>query len=170
MADKMTPEQRSNCMRHIRSKNTRPEMLVRRFLFSRGFRYRIHAKTLPGTPDLAIIGLHTCIFINGCFWHGHDGCSMYRLPLTHVDFWLHKIARNKKRDHENILALKAMGWHTIEIWECQLKPQVREQTLQGLLRTLNFIALQNHGAKITYSFDEEDELSMVAEEPEVQSG
>lgn len=117
-------------MRRIRSKNTRPEMLVRRFLFSHGVRYRVHVKSLPGTPDLAIAGLRTCIFINGCFWHGHEGCSLYRIPQTHVDFWTHKILRNKERDHENRLALKSLGWHMVEVWECQLKPKVRERTLQ----------------------------------------
>lgn len=160
----MTPEQRSNCMRRIRSKNTRPEMLVRRFLFSRGFRYRIHAKTLPGTPDITIVGLRTCIFINGCFWHGHEGCSIYKLPQTHVEFWTHKIQRNKQRDQENRLALKHQGWHTIEVWECQLKPKERERTLQGLLRTLNFIALQNRGATIGYHYGEEESLSLAAED------
>ena len=164
MADKMTPLQRSNCMRRIRSKNTRPEMLVRRFLFSHGFRYRIHAKTLPGTPDLTIVGLRTCIFINGCFWHGHEGCSLYRLPQTHTDYWRQKILRNQERDHENRLALKAQGWHTIEVWECQLKKTEREQTLKGLLRTLNYIALQNRGAKINYHYDDEENLSIAAEQ------
>lgn len=162
----MTPEQRSNCMRRIRSKNTRPEMLVRRFLFSHGFRYRIHAKTLPGTPDLTIVGLRTCIFINGCFWHGHEGCSMYKTPQTNVDFWTHKILRNQQRDQENRLALKAQGWHVVEIWECQLKPKERENTLQGLLRTLNYIVLENRGAKVTYNFDEEEEMSLVADTTE----
>ena len=94
---------------------------------------------------------------------------MYKIPQTHVDFWSHKIQRNKERDHENILALKAQGWHTIEIWECQLKPQEREKTLQGLLRTLNYIALQNQGAKMTYDFDVEEERSMAAEEEESEN-
>ncbi len=91
---------------------------------------------------------------------------MYKIPQTHVDFWTHKILRNKERDHENLLALKAKGWHTIEIWECQLKPHEREQTLQGLLRTLNYIALENQGAKVTYNFDLEEERSVAAEEEE----
>ena len=163
MADKMTPEQRSNCMRRIRSKNTRPEMLVRRFLFSHGFRYRIHAKTLPGTPDLAIVGLRTCIFINGCFWHGHQGCSLYKLPQTNIPYWKEKIRRNMERDHEALVALKAQGWHTVEIWECQLRPKERERTLQGLLRTLNFIQLENSGAKFSYHYDVEEEPSTAAE-------
>ena len=141
-------------------------MLVRRFLFSHGFRYRIHAKTLPGTPDLAIVGLRTGVFINGCFWHGHEGCSMYKMPQTHVDFWSKKIIRNKARDHENILALKALGWHTVEIWECQLKPKEREKTLQGLLRTLNYIALENQGARLAYNFDGDEERSIAAEDLE----
>ena len=88
---------------------------------------------------------------------------MYKIPQTHVDFWTHKILRNKERDQENRLALKAQGWHTIEIWECQLKPKEREQTLQGLLRTLNFIALENRGAKMGYDFPEDEGLSMAAE-------
>lgn len=159
----MTPEQRSNCMRRIRSKNTRPEILVRRFLFSHGFRYRIHAKTLPGTPDLTIVGLRTCIFINGCFWHGHQGCSLYKLPQTNISYWREKIKRNIERDHEALVALKAQGWHTVEIWECQLRPKEREQTLQGLLRTLNFIQLENSGAKFCYNFDTDEEFSVAAE-------
>jgi len=143
-------------------------MLVRRFLFSHGFRYRIHAKTLPGTPDIAIVGIRTCIFINGCFWHGHEGCSLYRIPQTHVEYWTKKIQRNQARDLENRQALKAQGWHTIEIWECQLKPKEREQTLQGLLRTLNFIVLENQGAHIAYNFDVEEERSVAAEDTDGQ--
>ncbi|MDO5761648.1 MAG: very short patch repair endonuclease [Bacteroidales bacterium] len=163
MADKMTPEQRSKCMSKIRSRNTRPEMIVRRFLFSHGFRYRIHARPLPGTPDVVIVGLRTCIFINGCFWHGHEGCTMYRMPQTNVDYWTKKIEHNRQRDHETRLRLKSMGWHMVEVWECQLKPKQREETLRGLLRTLNLISLENHGARFRYTL-EEDESSMAAED------
>ena len=91
---------------------------------------------------------------------------MYKIPQTHVDFWIRKIERNKARDHKNLLALKAQGWHTIEIWECQLKPKERERTLQGLLRTLNYIALENQGAKLTYDFDVEEEQNLAAEDVE----
>ncbi len=91
---------------------------------------------------------------------------MYKIPQTHIDFWSHKIQRNKQRDHENRLALKAQGWHTIEVWECQLKPKEREATLQGLLRTLNRISLENNGARFTYDFTEEEERSIAAEETE----
>ena len=89
---------------------------------------------------------------------------MYKIPQAHVDFWTRKIERNKARDHKNLLALKAQGWHTIEIWECQLKPKERERTLQGLLRTLNYIALENQGAKLTYDFDVEEEQNLAAED------
>lgn len=170
MAERMTPEQRSNCMRSIRSKNTRPELLVRRFLFSQGFRYRIHAKTLPGTPDLAIVGLRTCIFINGCFWHGHEGCSMYTVPKSNVEYWRNKIVRNRERDHATRLALKELGWHMVEIWECQLKPKERERTLQGLLRTLNLIALENKGASFSYPNGEECSSRAAEEEDSLPYG
>ena len=129
MADKMTPQQRSNCMRRIRSKDTRPEMLVRRFLFSHGFRYRIHAKSLPGAPDLAIVGLHTCIFINGCFWHGHDGCKHYTVPETNTEFWVEKVRRNKERDAVDVQRLESLSWGVITIWECELKSKVFQDTI-----------------------------------------
>ncbi len=167
----MTPEQRSRCMSMIKSGNTRPEMIVRHFLFQHGFRYRIHAKPLPGTPDIALSGLRTCIFINGCFWHGHEGCTMYRTPQTHIDYWTSKISRNKERDRKVRLRLKEMGWHTVEIWECQLKPKVREETLQGLLRTLNLICLENNGATLyprQYAIEEEEDCSnSMAAEPDM---
>ena len=119
MADKMTPQQRSDCMRRIKSKNTRPEMLVRRFLFSHGFRYRIHAKTLPGTPDLAIVGLRTCIFINGCFWHGHNCRNVS--PETNRDYWDKKRSNNIKHDNKINDLFEKRGWTVIRIWECELK-------------------------------------------------
>lgn len=174
--DKLTPKQRHHCMASIRSKNTRPEWVVRRFLFSNGYRYRIHAKVLSGTPDITLVGLRTCIFVNGCFWHGHgvevqglrmegeeiENSECCKIPHTNREFWLNKIRRNKERDHKTILELKEQGWHTIEIWECQLKPKVRETTLKSLLRTLNLIQLENQGAKFKYNC--EDEFSLRAAE------
>ena len=168
MADKMTPQQRSNCMRRIRSKNTRPEMLVRRFLFSHGFRYRIHARNLPGTPDLAIVGLRTCIFINGCFWHGHlvesstmENSACCKIPKTNRDFWVAKIRRNKERDKEDQHKLAEMGWHCITVWECELKPSKREETLESIAFTLNHIWLQDHQPRITaYPQQNEEDMQM----------
>ena len=154
MADKMTPEQRHFCMASIRGKNTRPEILVRKFLFAHGFRFRIHVKKLPGTPDIVLLKYRTVIFVNGCFWHGHKNCSFYSKPKSNVDFWEQKIERNIKRDLENRIKLRDMGWHVIQFWECQLKPKVREENLQGLLYTLNKIMLLNYQPK-PYRIEEE---------------
>ncbi len=154
MADKMTPEQRHFCMASIRGKNTRPEILVRKFLFAHGFRFRIHVKKLPGTPDIVLLKYRTVIFVNGCFWHGHKNCSFYSKPKSNVDFWEQKIERNIKRDLENRIKLRDMGWHVIQFWECQLKPKVREENLRGLLYTLNKIMLLNYQPK-PYRIEEE---------------
>ena len=157
MPDKMTPEQRHKCMSHIRGKDTKPELWVRKYLYAHGFRYRLHVKRLPGKPDIVIRRLRTVILVNGCFWHGHtesplpspveDGrggvrCKYFVMPRTRVDFWQTKIERNKARDLEDRNALKLLGWNVIVIWECQLnQAEIREQTLQSLVRTLSQIEL-----------------------------
>ena len=164
--DKLTKEQRHRNMAAIHGKDTKPEMLVRKFLFSRGFRYRLNHPRLPGHlpghPDLVLRKYRTVIFVNGCFWHGHDNCKYFRLPRTNVEFWKNKIERNKKRDHEEQIRLAAMGWHCITVWECQLKPQLREETLESLAYTLNRIFLEDHEIK-TYSIPEIDDRQMAAE-------
>ena len=121
MADVLTPEQRRKCMSRIRSRNTRPEIIIRKFLFAHGFRFRINVKRLPGTPDIVLRKYKTVIFVNGCFWHGHEGCRYFRLPKSNVDFWKNKIERNKERDLQERIKLRDMGWHVIQFWECQLK-------------------------------------------------
>ena len=146
-SDKMTPEQRHRCMSHVRSKDTKPEMTVRRYLFVRGFRYRIHVKNLPGKPDIVLRKYRAVIFVNGCFWHGHEGCGSYSFPKSNVEFWRSKIERNRERDLREAVELRSQGWHVIKIWECQLKPKVRTATLTSLEYTLNCIFLMNHGAK-----------------------
>ena len=105
----MTPEQRSRCMAAISGKDTKPEMVVRRFLFSKGLRYRVNNRKLSGSPDIVLKKYKTIIFIDGCFWHGHEGCKYYRLPKTNVDFWRHKIAMNIARDYSNNVDLKLAG-------------------------------------------------------------
>ena len=130
-------------MAAIRGKGTRPELLVRKFLFSRGFRYRLNHPRLPGHPDIVLRKYRTAIFVNGCFWHGHEGCRYFRLPLTHVEFWERKITRNQERDRRVQQELARMGWHCITVWECQLKPPVLEQTLESLAYTLHCIYLQD---------------------------
>jgi len=159
--DKLTKEQRHKCMAAIRSKNTRPEVLVRKFLFSRGFRYRLNHPRLPGHPDIVLRKYRTVIFVNGCFWHGHEGCKYFRLPRTNVEFWASKIERNQKRDKEEQVRLAEMGWHCITIWECQLKPSVREQTLESLIYTLNHIYLKDHTRQYTIP---EERIMIAAED------
>lgn len=161
MPDKLTPEQRHRCMASIRSKDTKPEVIVRKFLFAHGYRFRIHVKRLPGTPDIVLKKYRTCIFVNGCFWHGHEGCKYYVLPKTNTEFWKTKIERNRERDLDRRVQLRDKGWHVIQLWECQLKPKVREENLQGLLYTLNKIMLLNYQAK-PYQMEEEAKR-MVAE-------
>lgn len=143
MADRLTKEQRHKNMSAIRGKNTKPELVVRKFLFSRGFRYRLNHPRLPGHPDLVLRKYRTVIFVNGCFWHGHENCKYFVLPKTNSEFWSDKIERNKARDKKEQRQLAAMGWHCITIWECQLKPKVRWQTLESLAYTLNYIFLED---------------------------
>ena len=146
--DKLTKEQRHHCMSAIKGKNTKPEILVRKFLFARGFRYRLNHPRLPGHPDIVLRKYKTCIFVNGCFWHKHEGCKYFVVPKTRTEFWLNKINRNQERDKEVKKQLAKMGWHSITIWECELKPSKKDNTLESLLYTLNKILLQNYGAKI----------------------
>ena len=140
--DKLSAEQRHKNMASIRSKDTKPEMIVRRGLWSRGFRYRLNSPRLPGHPDLVLKKYRTCIFVNGCFWHGHEGCC--KIPNTNREFWVAKIRRNQERDIEEQKALAKMGWHCITVWECELKPSKREETLRSLAFTLNKIWLEEH--------------------------
>jgi DNA mismatch endonuclease (patch repair protein) len=134
MADVHSKEIRSYNMSKIKGKDTKPEILVRKFLFSKGLRFRLHDKKLPGKPDLVFPKYKTVIFINGCFWHGHEGCRYFVIPKTRTDWWLNKIIANQKRDSESYNFLKSHNWKIIIIWECQLKPKIREITLQTLLR------------------------------------
>ena len=120
MADKLTTEQRHNCMSHIRSKNTKPELLLRNALWHLGFRYRLNDERLPGKPDISLPRYRTVIFVHGCFWHGHLGCKKYSIPKTNTEFWTSKITRNMERDQEVWRSLDAKGWNVIVVWECEL--------------------------------------------------
>ena len=152
-------------MSRIKGKDTKPEMLVRRYLHSRGYRYRVNVRRLPGTPDIVLRKYRTAIFINGCFWHGHEGCRYYVPPKSNSQYWQQKIERNKQRDIEKRIQLRLLGWHTIIIWECQLKPKQRYTTLQALEQTLNKIYLLNNSVEVTASYPVvEDATSMVAED------
>ena len=133
MADVHTPAQRSYNMSRVKSKDTKPELTVRKFLHGHGFRYRLHDKTLPGTPDLVLPKYKTVIFVHGCFFHGHDNCRYFVVPKTRTDWWLNKINTNKRHDAENESKLVSQGWEIITIFECELRPKVREGRLQNLL-------------------------------------
>ena len=144
--DILSPQQRHYCMTSIRSKDTKPELVVRKGLWRKGFRYRLNDKRLPGHPDLVLKKYRTCIFINGCFWHGHNGCKYYTIPKSNTEFWVAKVKRNKERDKEEQRKLAEMGWHSIVVWECELKSQKREGTLDSIAFTLNHIWLKDRGA------------------------
>ena len=185
--DKLSLQQRHNNMAAIHSKDTKPEMIVRRWLWKRGFRYRLNHRGLPGHPDLVLRKYRTCIFVNGCFWHGHK-CSLTpdpspkgegrmdlvsseccRIPKTNREFWVKKIRRNKERDKEEQQQLAAMGWHCITVWECELTPKKREETLESLAFTLNHIYLQDRRCKMDdVKTEVEYEMPMAAEELVIQ--
>jgi DNA mismatch endonuclease (patch repair protein) len=121
MTDVHSPQTRSYNMSRIRSRDTRPEMQLRRWLFSRGFRYRLHDKKLPGNPDIMLPKYHTAIFVHGCYWHGYEGCRYFVMPKTRTEWWKEKIQQNRERDERAVASLKEMGWNPIVVWECELK-------------------------------------------------
>ncbi|MBR4644948.1 MAG: very short patch repair endonuclease [Bacteroidaceae bacterium] len=180
--DHLTPQQRHKNMAAIHSKGTKPEMIVRRWLWSHGYRYRLNVKSVPGKPDIVMRRFRTAIFVNGCFWHGHlvalpqmyDGrCKMEdviensaccKIPTTNREFWVKKICRNMERDQENYRILRQNGWHTIVVWECQLKPKLLEHTMQQVERQLNQNFLSIYQRKSTIYTEPEEEYLMAAEE------
>lgn len=186
MTDKFTPDQRHKNMAAIRAKDTKPEIIVRKYLWSHGFRYRLNHPRLPGKPDIVLRKYRTCIFVNGCFWHGHNlawgeevqkvskvqevsSSECCKLPHTNRDFWVKKIMRNQERDIEVKNKLSSMGWHSITIWECELKPNKKEATLQSLVYTLSKIFLLNHQVR-RYELPEEETPMMVADNNELEYG
>lgn len=132
MADVHEPKIRSYNMSRIRGKDTKPEMVVRRFLHSNGFRYGLHNKNLPGTPDIVLRKYKTVIFVHGCFWHGHNGCKYFVVPKTRTEWWKEKIQNTICRDETAISQLQESGWNVIMIWECELRGSKRESTLGNL--------------------------------------
>ena len=198
MSDTKTPQQRHKNMSAIHSKDTKPEMVVRRGLWRMGFRYRLNHKRLPGHPDLVLTKYRTCIFVNGCFWHGHnvalpqmdnghfseqrepsclhvwpsrdeigrsqrmiENSACCKIPQTNTEFWVKKIVRNQERDREVKHKLNQMGWNCITVWECELKPAKREETLKSLAFTLNEIFLNRY--RIRPYGEQEPQKNMAAE-------
>ncbi|MDE6028304.1 MAG: very short patch repair endonuclease [Muribaculaceae bacterium] len=165
MADTMTPEQRSRCMAAIKGKNTKPEIMVRKFLFAKGLRYRINNRKLPGTPDIVFKKYRTVVFVDGCFWHGHEGCPYYKLPKTNTEYWEYKIRHNKARDISDTTVLQLMGWKVIRIWECQIRGKdQREKTLEKLY--FDIIGKPS----IPKPFEDIPEIPSIAAEPETGYG
>ncbi len=119
MADPLTPTERSERMRRIRKRDTRPEMLVRRAAHALGFRFRLYRSDLPGSPDLTFPGRRKVLFVHGCFWHQHEGCRLKRQPKSRLDYWLPKLARNVERDEEVRRKLEGLGWKSATVWECE---------------------------------------------------
>ena len=126
--DTLTPAQRSIVMSRVRSKDSRPELFVRKLVFALGYRYRLHARDLPGHPDIVFRKRSKIIFVHGCFWHRHGNCSLARLPKSRLDFWLPKLKENRKRDEKNKRALLRDGWAVLTIWECQIGDSARLST------------------------------------------
>ena len=131
MADNLPKDVRKKNMSHIRSTNSKPEEIVRKYLFSKGFRYRKNVRTLPGCPDIVLPKYHTVIFVNGCFWHKHD-CGRFTWPSSNKEYWIPKINRNVERDVENQQKLTEMGWKVLVVWECELKKKLRTNRLKML--------------------------------------
>lgn len=146
-------------MAAVKGKDTKPEMIVRKYLFSQGLRFRVQVRKLPGNPDIVLPKYKTVIFVNGCFWHGHEGCKYFRLPKSNVEFWKEKIERNIERDRESMRALLDLGWKVIRVWECELRNKAnREETLNKIYNSIT----SSDGSN--YSFEETD--VPIAAEPE----
>ena len=181
MTDRMTPEQRHRCMSRIRSRDTKPELKVRRWLWAHGYRYRLNVKSVPGKPDIVLRRYRTAIFVNGCFWHGHgvqletaqmesgerrvENSVCCKIPQSNREFWVAKIRRNQERDWQNYNILYENGWHIIVIWECQLTAKKIEHTMREveLLLNDNMLSLYRKPAPLPYPTGEEDALPMAAE-------
>lgn len=152
MADNHTKEVRSKNMAQIRSKDTKPEINVRKYLFSKGFRYRKNVKTMPGCPDIVLPKYKTVIFVNGCFWHKHD-CPRFVWPSSNIEYWENKIKRNVERDETNYKLLKEEGWKVLVVWECQLKKSTFEKTMEKIIDSIMNSALCGRKT-ITYKGEE----------------
>jgi DNA mismatch endonuclease (patch repair protein) len=131
--DTFSKSKRSEIMAKVSSEDTKPEILVRKYLFSKGIRFRKNVKELPGKPDIVLPKYNTIVFIHGCFWHGHESCEAAKLPASNIDYWTKKVSSNIKRDSQHTQSLKILGWNVITIWECELKIKNRIKRLELLV-------------------------------------
>lgn len=146
MADIVDAVTRSRMMSGIKAKDTKPEMAIRKMLHAAGFRYRLHDKRLPGKPDLVLPKYRTAVFVHGCFWHGHEGCSLFRIPKSKTEFWEEKISQNIKRDSSHISELLANGWRVLVIWECATKGANKMTSEDMILRIKTFLNNADHSS------------------------
>ena len=195
MTDTMTAEQRHKCMSHIRSKDTKPELKVRRWLWHHGYRYRLNVKSVPGKPDIVMRPYRTAIFVNGCFWHGHnvqfstaliensklksekaanpgaaliENSACCKIPQSNREFWVAKIKRNQERDQRNYQLLQENGWQVIVVWECQLTPKQIEHTMREVELLLNNNMLSLYKKNTPAPFTTEEEPLPLAAEDNIQ--
>jgi DNA mismatch endonuclease (patch repair protein) len=147
MADVLTPQQRQLNMSRIRSGNTKPELVIRQGLHAKGMRFRLHARSLPGRPDIVFPRYRTVVLVHGCFWHGHN-CDLFRMPATRVKFWSEKIAANKALDHRTVEALLAQGWRVLVVWECVLKGWGRQPLTLVISKCIRFIVGRRQYAEL----------------------
>ena len=176
MTDRLTPTQRHYVMSRIRSKNTKPELKVRQWLWRHGYRYRLNVKSVPGKPDIVMRPYRTAIFVNGCFWHGHHvetqnfaslqivNSNCCKIPQSNRDYWVNKIKRNQERDQQNYQVLHDNGWQVIVIWECQLTPKCIEETMLRVELMLNEYFLALHQPKVVPYDVQEAPIPIAAEE------
>ncbi|MCM1484489.1 MAG: very short patch repair endonuclease [Muribaculaceae bacterium] len=155
MADRMTPDERSRCMAAVKGRDTRPEIRVRKYLFAKGLRYRINVRQLPGSPDIVLKKYGVAVFVDGCFWHGHEGCRHFVLPRTNADFWRKKIELNRARDYRVSVELRLAGWRVIRVWECEVNSKDGGEEYLELL----YEAITGGGGK-AYGCDEDEMLSV----------
>jgi DNA mismatch endonuclease (patch repair protein) len=146
MTDRLTPAERSALMSRVRGKDTRPELAVRRLLHGLGFRFRLHRRDLPGTPDLVLPKYNAVVMVHGCFWHGHRGCKAATVPKTRTDYWLEKIAANRRRDARDSRRLRRLGWKVVVVWQCETK---NSEALQRLGRSFSEKLSDSAGAEST---------------------
>ena len=164
MSDRLTPQQRHINMAAVHSKNTKPELVVRHWLWSHGYHYRLNVKGVPGKPDIVMRRYRTAIFVNGCFWHGHESCEKFKMPKSNIDFWKTKIKRNQERDRQNYQILKENGWQVLVLWECQLTKRLFETTMQEVEVLLHDYCLATISPKVKeYIRVDEDDVMMAAE-------
>jgi DNA mismatch endonuclease (patch repair protein) len=163
--DIWSKEKRSECMSKIRSKNTKPELTLRKALFTRGLRYRANDIKLPGKPDIVLPKYKTVIFLHGCFWHRHDGCKYACTPKTNTEFWIDKITSNSERDKANLQKLTDLGWNVLIVWECEIR-HTYKRDITPLIDRIEAAILENRPRKISVKFyeEQESEVLMVAED------